>query len=355
LVSDGIMKKMNGNIFCRNTILIIQPLVFCICILMIGLTGCGKKQPAPEDEDMANKLTRESEITANLNSQLFASANIAPDRSDYVLGAGDLLEIRVFESDKLNATVRVSSRGEVSLPLLGEVNLKGKTASEAETLIENSYKKSYIKNPHVSIFVKEHYSQRVTLVGQVKSPGTYDYPSKQRLLDAIALAGGLSDKAGYEVQVRRHSGMTEGSQQTVLVDLQKLITEGKEELNIDINGGDVIYVPEAGSYYIDGAVRKPGQYFIKNILSINEALLAAGGLAPYANPEKLVLMRKTSNGKREEIPINIEEDAEKIETMTIEADDVLFVNASFWGKVFSGGGVNIGIPGMGVTYHDPEK
>lgn len=342
------MKNTKKNIF-KNT----RRVIFCICIFMAGFAGCAKQHPAPEDFE--NKISAESEKTAHLNTQLFASANITPDRSDYVLGPGDLIEIRVFESDKLNATVRVSSRGEVSLPLLGEVNLKGKTASEAETLIENSYKRSYIKNPHVSIFVKEHYSQRITIVGQVKSPGTYDYPSKQKILDAIALAGGLSDKAGYEVQVRRFSGMTAGSQQTVLVDLEKLITEGKEELNIDINGGDVIFVPEAGSYYIDGAVRKPGQYFITNTLSINEALLAAGGLAPYANQEKIVLLRKQENGKREEILLNIEENPEKIETMTIQEDDVLYVNASFWGKVFSGGGLNIGIPGLGVSYRDPEK
>jgi polysaccharide export outer membrane protein len=342
--------KYNG----KNISLTTWCSMLCICILMMVFAGCGKKNPAPDDVE--KKLASESKITKDFNSQLFASANITPDRSDYILGAGDLLEIRVFEADKLNATARVSSRGEVSLPLLGEVNLKGKTASEAETLIETSYKRSYIKDPHVSIFVKEHYSQRVTVIGQVKSPGTYDYPSKQRLMDAIALAGGLNDKAGYMVQIRRHSGMTEGSsQQTVQVDLQKLITEGKEEQNIDINGGDVIFVPEAGSYYVDGAVRKPGQYFIKNILSINEALMAAGGLAPYANPEKLVLMRKTDTGIREEILINMEEEGEKIETMTIEENDVLYVNASFWGKVFSGGGVNLGIPGMGVTYHDPER
>jgi hypothetical protein len=78
-------------------------------------------------------------------------------------------------------------------------------------------------------------------------------------------------------------------------------------------------------------------------------------LAPYANQEKLVLMRKTDNGQRKEILLNIEDDPESIETMTIEEDDILYVNASFWGKVFSGGGVNIGIPGIGVTYRDPER
>ena len=66
-------------------------------------------------------------------------------------------------SSEVNTIVQFSSRGYVSLPLLGEVNLKGKTAHEAEILIENKYKNNYIKNPHVSVFVKEQYSQKDVL------------------------------------------------------------------------------------------------------------------------------------------------------------------------------------------------
>ena len=327
--------------------------ILSFCILMIGFAGCVKKNTAPEDIEKS-VLSSGSERTEKINSHIFASANIAADRSDYLLGPGDLLEIKVLEAEKLNTAVRVSSRGEVSLPLLGEINLKGKSASEAETLIENSYKESYIKDPHVSIFVKEHYSQRVTLVGQVKNPGNYDYPSKQRLLDAIALAGGLNDKAGYTVQIRRPSGMVSGSLPTVLVDLDELINEGREELNIEIKGGDIIFVSEAGSYYVDGAVRKPGQYYIKHILSINQALLAAGGLAPYANRDKLILVRKTETG-RKQILIDMEKEAKKMDSMTIQEDDMLYVNASFWGKLFHGGGFSIGFMGTGVNFRDPER
>ena len=332
----------------------IIPTLF-FCILMIGVAGCVKKNTAPEDIEKS-VVSSGSERTEKINSHIFASANLSADRSDYLLGPGDLLEIKVLEADKLNTTVRVSSRGEVSLPLLGEINLKGKSASEAETLIENAYKESYIKDPHVSIYVKEHYSQRVTLVGQVKNPGNYDYPSKQRLLDAIALAGGLSDKAGYTVQIRRLSDgdKVAGSQQTVLVDLDELINEGREELNIEINGGDIIFVSEAGSYYVDGAVRNPGQYYIKHVLSINQALLAAGGLAPYANRDKLILVRKTDTG-RKEILIDMEKDFNKMEGMTIQEDDMLYVNASFWGKLIHGGGLSIGFMGTGVNFRDPER
>jgi polysaccharide export outer membrane protein len=318
--------------------------------------GCGTKKKSSVYDNVGNQYTeKKSQQIEQLNQELFAAANISPSRSDYLLGPGDLLEVKVFEAEKLNTTVRLSSRGEVSLPLLGEVNLQGKTAAEAERIIENKFKETYIKNPHVSIFVKEHYSQRVTVVGEVKNPGTYDYPSRQRLLDAIALAGGLTEKAGHTIQVRRLEGMTHGTSQTYLVNLKELIKEGKTELNLNINGGDVIFVPEAGSFFVDGAVRRPGKYPITDILSVNEALLAAGGLAPYANDDQLLLLRKSESEERSRIELKLDEDGRTLDKVNIQDGDMIIVESSFWGRVFHGGGVNIGVPGMGVTYRDPSR
>ena len=341
--------KPKGSIF----------IIVLACIFILSITGgCGKKVH-PTEEFRASNFIEASDQIAELNQKLFADANITVDRSDYLLGPGDLIEVKVFESDKLNTIVRISSRGYVSLPLLGEVSLKGKTAHEAETLIENKYKDSYIKNPHISVFVKEHHSQKVTVVGEVEKPGTYDYPSRQRLVDALAIAGGLTESAGQIVHIRRLSSVPEDSSQdsskTFLINLDELINEGKIELNIGINGGDVIFVPEAGLYYVDGAVRKPGEYHIKENLSVRKALLSAGGLATYANKKDLVLMRKTENGNREEIKIDLQNNIDLAEETIIKDGDIIFVNASFWGKFFYGGGVNIGIPGLGYSYRDPER
>jgi polysaccharide biosynthesis/export protein len=329
-------------------------LILITCFFILNITGCGKNVPPTEDFNTQYFIDRPEQI-AEINQKLFADANISPDRSDYLLGPGDLIEVKVFESDKLNTIVRVSSRGYVSLPLLGEISLKGKTAYEAETLIEKKYKDTYIKNPNISVFVKEHYSQRVTVVGEVNKPGTYDYPSRQRLVDALAIAGGLNEKAGQIVHVRRLNSSSDNSSQTFLINLDELINEGKTELNIGINGGDVIFVPEAGVFYVDGAVRRPGEYHIKDKLSVRKAILSAGGLATYANTKDMVLMRKSENGNREEIKINMEKDQDLVEEIIIKDGDFIFVNASFWGKLFYGGGVNIGIPGLGFNYRDPER
>jgi len=325
-------------------------------IYMTILWGCAGSQDIPKEAMVANytaKIDKSAEIS-ELNAGLFRSAQINVDPSDYLLGAGDLLEVTVFEAEKLGSKVRVSSRGYVTLPLLGQVMVKGLSAREAEEEIEDLYSKTYIKDPHISIFVKEHFSQRVTVVGEVKKPGTYDYPSKQRLLDVLALAGGLSEKAGITVQIRR-IGSTPEQKGSFIVDLDKLIKEGRTEFNIEINGGDIVFVPEAGSYFVDGAVRRPGSYLIKQEMVLREALLAAGGLAPYAKKNALTLIRYQKDGKRQIIDLDLEKNPEDQE-IKVKDRDVIIAEASGWGKVIHGTGLNFGIPGiLGFGYRSPER
>lgn len=337
--------------FVRCFIIISTAVLLCVC----G-PGCSKKQNLSEEALHTHHFASPSNEIEKLNKQVFASANLTPNRGDYLLGPGDLLEIKVFESEKLDTTVRLNSRGGVSLALLGEIELKGLTACEAEQLIEDKYKERYIKDPHVSIFVKEHYSQRVTVVGEVKNPGTYDYPSKQKLLDAIALAGGLTEKAGLIVQVRRLGDLSYGTNQTLLVNLDRLVNEGQTESNIEINGGDVIFVPEAGTFYVDGAVRRPGEYHIKKTLSIDEALLVAGGCESHADVDEIIVMRETGGGgERKEIKVDLEEVMKTSKKINIQDKDIILVGSSFWGRLFHGTNLNIGLPGFAwVGYKDPN-
>ena len=163
-----------------------RPYYFLIVICLIALiTSCAS---APSQQQDIDYSLNEDEVR-ELNEKILAQAQITHDPSEYLLGSGDLLEVKVFEAEELTSSVRVSSRGFITLPLIGQMMIKGLTAREAEQKIEDKYRERYIKDPHVNVFVKEHFSQRITLVGQFKNPGTYDYLSKQRLLDVIALGG----------------------------------------------------------------------------------------------------------------------------------------------------------------------
>ena len=324
-----------------------------IVVYLLGiLPGCsGNEQTTSAIVKRYAATPAKNDETARLNEQMFAAAKMRTDPSDYLLGAGDLLQVTVFESKELNAKVRVSSRGHITLPLLGQVMVKGLTAREAEITIEKGYRTKYIKDPHVTVFVKEHMSQRVTLVGQFKQPGTYEYPSRQTLLDVMALAGGLTDNAGNMVQVRRHD-VRPGEPNVLVIDLDQLIKKGRTDINVDINGGDIIFAPEAGHFFVDGAIRNAGSYPIREKLALREALLIAGGIRPWGIKDSIVLIRNVEGKGRTGIEIDLNNpDNQELE---IKDGDIIVVKASSWGNIVHGGGFNIGVPGFGFGYRNPE-
>jgi polysaccharide export outer membrane protein len=280
-----------------------------------------------------------------INEMIFTRAQTDAEPGEYLLGEGDLLLVSVFEAEELETTVRVSSRGFITLPLIDVVTVKGLTAIEAEEKIEALYQARYIKNPHVSIFVKEHVSQRITLVGQFKNPGTYDYPTKFRLLDAIALGGGLNEKAGQVVQIRK-SRSVHGQPDSFIVDLDRLIKQGNVQLNIEINGGDVIFIPEAGVFFVDGAVKRPGAYAIKHRTGIKEALVEAGGIEYWGVKDKVKLVRLTPDGTRRVIDLDLSQPG--VKEMAVNDRDSLMVDARGAGGYMRG--FSVSILGTGFTY-----
>lgn len=324
------------------------------------LSACAVSQQKATDEALVKTYSaaaapKSSEIE-KINEQLFAAANLnEEDISDYILGSGDLIEVTVFESEDLYSKVRVSSRGFVTLPLLGPIEVKGLSAREAEEQIEILLTESrYIRNPHVTIFVEERFSQRVTIVGQVEKPGTYDYKSKHRLLDVLALSGGLAENAGTTIQIRRIGG-AQNDKNVFLVDIDRLLKEGDTQLNIEINGGDVIFVPEAGVFFVDGAVRKPGTYSISQKMVLQEAVFKAGGFAPYADKKRVTVIRFNNDGARELLELNLESNPENM-NIHIKDRDVIIAKSSAIGKIIHGTGFHIGIPGIaGFGYRDPSK
>lgn len=115
---------------------------------------------------------------------------------DYRIGPEDLIEIQVFGVDQLSRAVRVNSRGQVSLPLIGAIDVAGLTAQEAESAITARLAANYLQNPQVSLFIKEFTTQRVTIEGAVNRPGIYPLKGASTLLTSLAVAGGqaaLSD------------------------------------------------------------------------------------------------------------------------------------------------------------------
>jgi polysaccharide export outer membrane protein len=160
------------------------------------------------------------------------------------LAPNDLIEVKVFQEDDLQSTLRVSRAGTITFPLIGVVKVAGRTPEEAARLIRDALAKDYLVNPQVSVTVTESFKQRFTVLGQVQKPGAYDMPERDALslLQAIGMAGGytrIADPAKITLK-RREDG-----RETVMKLDGKKMASGATSSSFEVRPGDVITVGES--------------------------------------------------------------------------------------------------------------
>jgi polysaccharide export outer membrane protein len=187
----------------------------------------------------------------------------ATGNSGYLVGALDVLEISVFKVPELSKSVQVADTGTINLPLLGEVSVAGKTASEIEKDLTRQLGAKYLKSPQVTVYVKEHNSQRVTLEGAVKRPGVYPIRGTLSLLQLVATAEGV-DKDTYSKDVTVFRTV-DGKRTSEVFDIDQ-IREGKAD-DPPLRQGDVVVVDTSA-----------GKVAFQNTLKI---VPAAAALRPF--------------------------------------------------------------------------
>jgi len=223
--------------------------------------------------------------------QRFASLDPMPtyNPQEYLIGSEDVLDINVFEAPEMNRDVRVSASGEISLPLLGAVAAAGFTPRELETSLEELLHQKYMKDPHVSVFVRDMQSHPVSVMGAVRKPGIFQIRGNKTLLEILSLAEGLADDAGEDVIILRRAGQKNGpeffsanardlaesspvmrvqesgehsatdmgpdkvgaiSQEVVQVKLKGLLDSTDPRHNPAVHPGDIVKVSRAGIVYV---------------------------------------------------------------------------------------------------------
>lgn len=170
-------------------------------------------------------------------------ANAIAAADDYRIGQNDLLEIKVFQADPLNRSVRVSSSGYISMPLIGLVEAGGLTALELERLIATKLEEKYMHEPQVSVFISEYTSQRVTIEGYVKNPGIYVLKGRTTLMQALAMSAGIDYVADINT-IRLHR-VVNGEKKIATFDLEA-IRSGKAEDPV-MRGNDIVVVDSSGT------------------------------------------------------------------------------------------------------------
>lgn len=277
-----------------------------------------------------------------------AAAESARRPTDYRLGPEDLVDVTLYDivgrtGEPRHVTARVSRSGVVTLPLVGSVAIAGKTATEAEETLRTAYRR-FIHEPQVAVFVKEYRSYRVSVVGYVEKPGVYEVAGERTLLEVIAMAGGLNPAAGKTIHVSR---ATRDRMETMIVDLDRLAREGDVRLNLAMLPGDVVNVPKAGVVYVEGSVKKPGAYRLRESMTLTQAISMAGGPDDkIADRGGTRLFRSGASGERVEVPIDIGAiDSGRAEDVVLTENDVVVVPMSTTKYVIDRfiGGIGMGL------------
>lgn len=253
---------------------------------------------------------------------------------DYKIGPKDLLEIKVVEVPELNLTVRVSESGSITLPLLGRVDLGGLTKEASEQKIALLLTEKYVINPQVTVFIREYQSNRVTLIGAVRSPGMYEMVGSMNLLEIIAKAGGFVENVGNELFVMRIG--RDGLKDKVTIDLNDLILNGNPNLNIPLQPNDEIIVPvdKIIQIYVWGEVKNPSALSVKisKKITLTQAIAQAGGTTDSAKKSGVVIKRKDEKtGKETQMTFNLNDIMKgKKPDPPLKEGDVVYVPVSFW-------------------------
>lgn len=277
-------------------------------------------------------------IAVHLTILLLVCAGVAraqgpADRDPaYRIGARDLLSVRVDEDDKLNGDRRVNEAGIINLPLIGDVQVAGKTTGEAEQLISHLLTEKYMQRASVAVQVLEFRSRPIAVIGAVKAPGNLGFSGRWTLLEAIAAAGGLADSHGNVVYVLRRADS--GLSDQVTIDLDDLLVRGDPRVNVPIFANDLINIPGTVeiTVYCLGEVSKPGAVSFKSNerITVLTAIAHAGGLSDRASKKILVKRAAASDGHTEVTVDYNKIIAGKEPDLELRQGDVIVVKESFF-------------------------
>jgi len=242
-------------------------------------------------------------------------------QSREALGTGDTVRITVFQNPDLTTEARISEKGTVLFPLVGEIEVSGQSPSGAANRIAESLKKgNYMKNPQVSVAVLTVRSRQVSVLGQVARPGRYALDDTSSMLtDILALAGGIAPTGDERVTavITR-----EGKSQKVVVDMPRMYSTGDLSANVELQNGDTIFVQRAPVFYIYGEVQRAGAYRMEHNLAVMQAISLGGGLTVRGTERGLKIHRRMPDGSLKVM------DARPSDS--VQTDDVIYVKESLF-------------------------
>lgn len=297
-----------------------MPLSTSIAILL-AVSGTALAAPTVASLTVTQPIAAAARVAAASPSTISPAAE--PQQADFrleALGMGDMVRVSVFRNPELTTEARVSERGTILFPMIGEVNIAGLTPSQAGSRIADKLRSGkYVVNPEVTVSMMQVNSRQVSVLGNVVKPGRYPLDSTTaHLTDVIALAGGVGPTGSDEVTIITNRG---GKQEKVNVDMAEMFRRGDLTHNIALEPGDTIYVHKAPMVYVYGEVQKGGAYRVEPNMTVMQALAMGGGITPRGTERGIKINRRDGSGVKR-IDANL--------TTTVQADDVIYVRESLF-------------------------
>jgi len=296
---------------------------------------------AEKSENNGNELKEVIQGTRNYTVMEYFAAHpdvAGPVANDYRVGGYDVLDITVYEeADLSRKEVRISADGFITFPLVGRIEVAGLTTSEIENLIAVKLAQGQlIIDAHVSVSVSDYKSKHFLVLGPVNSPGSYPLKARERVVDAISMAGGIDfSKSGSELMIIRTENPDTQQERKVVVriDIQGLLYQGNQNLNLRLVDRDLLYIPKAEKFYIIGQVQNPGSFFYTDKdITLVEAIIMAGGFTKIASRNRTRIVRM-EDGKEKIITVKVDaitKSGKKAQDILIQPEDIIVVPESYF-------------------------
>ncbi len=298
-----------------------------VLLICLNITACLRFTPSRDDSQNTDKSQYAGEedfysldkiqkdrLTQLQNERVAASA--LNQGVSYKIGVEDMLELSVFDAPELNRKVRVRPDGNVSLPLIGLVQVTGKTEEEAQNEVTEKLSE-FMHSPQVQLFISEYSAHKVWVVGEINKPGAYALSrDNYSLIELLAESGGRKEKASGMIVLIPNSVQDKSltlskdlinTKYGIEIPFESLVgTIGNPPLNIPLRAGDTIVVPEAGTIQVDGEVAKRGTVIATSKITLLGAIASAGGLSYSADINEVEVIRELGDGKKALITVDLE-------------------------------------------------
>lgn len=274
---------------------------------------------------------------------------------DYVMAPKDVIEVVVEDAPELSKSFQINAAGQISMPFLGKLVVSGQTTEALAKSISDGLRGRYLRDPKVSVFVKQYNSRTFFIQGAVRSPGMYIIEGRPTLFRLLTIAGGLQDNHGSVAYVIREKKRNELAQNATTSSANapnlkaasnttkpgdeaaedtELLTahitglfKGDFDQNLIIEPGDVVSVPLLDVFYVAGDVGSPGVFPLKEGTTLRQAIALAQGTLFKASNRAVIFREDSKTGARKEIPIDIQAvmSGRSKEDLPIMPNDIIMV------------------------------